>query len=119
MSEGVTNSKALHKDDGKIALQFILAMEGIDDVAEVGMYGAKKYSQWNYKAGMPWMKLLGSCSRHLIAFIRGENLDPESQLPHLAHLAYNALMLLDYTRNHNDKDDRYKDLSSSHDNLSS
>ena len=97
-----------HKDAGKPGLQYVLAMPGLRDVALVGDYGALKYSQFNYKAGMPWMKLLGSCSRHLIAFIQGEDSDLESGLPHLAHLAYNALMLLDYMRTHKDKDDRYK-----------
>lgn len=100
-------SEAGHYDSGKIGLHFILAMPGLDKVALVGDYGAKKYDQWNYTKGMPWMKLLGSCSRHLTAFIRGEDLDKESQLPHLAHLAYNALMLLGYMECHKSLDDRY------------
>jgi hypothetical protein len=103
-------TEAGHRDEGKIGLHYILAMPGLCSVAQVGDFGAKKYGQWDYKAGMPWMKLLGSCSRHLAAFIKGENKDAESGLPHLAHLAYNALMLLDYMENHNDKDDRYKPM---------
>lgn len=99
--------EAKHLDDGKLELHYILAMEGLCSVAKVGMYGAKKYGQHNWRGGMPWMKLLGSCTRHLAAFIKGENLDRESGLPHLAHLAYNALMLLDYMETHNDKDDRW------------
>lgn len=99
---------ALHKDEGKIGLQYILAMPGLYSLADVGDYGAKKYGdQFNYKKGMPWMKLLGSCSRHLVAFIQGEDLDPESGCPHLAHLAYDALMLLDYMENAIEQDDRY------------
>lgn len=101
-------SEASHHDTGKIGLQFILAMPGLDQVAKVGDYGAKKYDQWNYVKGMPWTKLLGSCSRHLASFIRGEDLDKESGLPHLAHLAYNALILLGYMENHNALDDRFK-----------
>lgn len=104
--------EAGHKDEGKIGLQYILAMPGLVAVAQVGDFGAQKYGQWNYKAGMPWMKLLGSCSRHLAAFIKGEDLDKESKLPHLAHLAYDALMLLDYMENHHAKDDRYKTMAS-------
>lgn len=100
--------EASHKDDGKIGLQYILAMPGLCSVAAVGDYGAKKYDQWNYTKGMPWMKLLGSCSRHLASFIRGEDLDSESHLPHLAHLAYNALILLGYMEVHNALDDRFK-----------
>lgn len=102
--------EAKHLDDGKTGLQYILAMPGLCSVAKVGDFGARKYGQWNYKAGMPWMKLLGSCSRHLAAFIKGEDMDGESGLPHLAHLAYNALMLLDYMENHKELDDRYGKL---------
>jgi hypothetical protein len=106
-------NEAKHLDTGKIQLQYIFAMPGLIYVAKVGDFGAKKYGQWNYKAGMPWMKLLGSCSRHLAAFLRGEDLDLESGLPHLAHLAYDALMLLDYQENHIELDDRYKELPKS------
>lgn len=103
--------KADHHDEGKIALQFVLSMEGIDDVAKVGMFGAKKYGQWNYRSGMEWMSLLGSCSRHLTFFIRGEDRDSESGLPHLAHLVYDALMLLQYIHDKKGTDDRYKECS--------
>lgn len=100
-------AEAKHQDSGKLGLQYILAMPGLLDVAAVGDFGAAKYGQFNYKAGMQWMKLLGSCSRHLVAFISGEDLDRESSLPHLAHLAYDALMLLDYMRSHREMDNRY------------
>lgn len=99
--------EAKHSDEGKLGLQYILAMPGLKEVAKVGDFGAKKYGQWNYRAGMPWMKLLGSCSRHLISFINGEDLDPESACPHLAHLAYNALMLLEFMETKRAQDDRY------------
>jgi len=102
--------RAKHFDEGKLELQYILAMPGLADVAKVGSFGARKYGQWNYRSGMPWMKLLGSCSRHLTAFILGENDDPESKLPHLAHLVYDALMLMGYVTEHPQLDDRYKPL---------
>jgi hypothetical protein len=103
--------EAGHLDAGKVGLQFILAMPGLDQVAKVGDYGAKKYDQWNYCKGMAWMKLLGSCSRHLAAFIRGQDMDEESGLPHMAHLAYNALMLLGYMENKRELDNRYVENS--------
>lgn len=100
--------RASHADKGKIGLQYILAMRGLISVSNVGDFGAEKYGQWNYKAGMPWMKLLGSCSRHLFHFILGIDNDEESGLPHMAHLVYNALMILDYMETHKELDDRYK-----------
>lgn len=104
-------NSASHHDNGKVGLQYILAMPGLSDVAAVGDFGAKKYEQWNYRKGMMWMKLLGSCSRHLTAFILGEDNDVESGLPHLAHLAYDALMLLGYMNEHKEMDDRFKPLA--------
>jgi len=101
--------KAKHFDDGKPELQYILAMPGLLEVSRVGTLGAQKYSRWNYRSGMPWMKLLGSCSRHLTAFICGEDNDKESGISHLAHLCYDALMLLEYMQYHPKLDDRYKE----------
>ena len=121
------SQEAKHLDAGKLGLQYILAMPGLCSVAAVGDFGAKKYGQFNYKAGMPWMKLLGSCTRHLAAFLRGEDMDQcqshciilpngdcermeHSHLPHLAHLVYDSLMLLDYSINHKELDDRFKGI---------
>lgn len=99
--------EAKHFDDNKLPLQHILAMPIIEEMAKVAQYGEKKYGDYyNYRKGMPWMKLLGSCTRHLRAFIRGENNDPESGLPHLAHLAYDTAMLWEYLELHPKLDNR-------------
>jgi hypothetical protein len=111
-------NEALHKDEGKPGLQYLLAMAGLLDVAKVGDFGARKYGQWNYRKGMPWMKLAGSCSRHLMYWTLGEDNDTESKLPHLAHLIYDALMLLDYNIHHKGTDDRYFEVPESGDPLS-
>lgn len=99
--------EAKHLDDGKTALQYILFMKGIDYVAQVGSYGAKKYGQWNYTGGSEYMRYLGSCVRHLTAYIRGVDLDEESGLPHLAHLVYNCLILMEWAHRKVGTDDRY------------
>ncbi len=90
------NPKAKHFDEGKVSLQNILFFKGLDDVAKVGDYGAKKYGQWNLLGGSEWMRYLGSCARHLTAVVRGQWLDAESKLPHLAHLIYNALIIMEW-----------------------
>ena len=106
-------TEAKHFDDGKPGIQFVLGMSGLAEVARVGDFGAKKYGQWNYKCGMPWMKLAGSCSRHLTAWIIGETYDKESGLHHLAHMVYDGLMLLDYAARNKGQDDRYIELPKS------
>lgn len=104
-------NEAKHDDTGKVNLQFILAFKGLDEVARVGEFGACKYGQFNYKAGSGYMRFLGSCSRHLSAFIRGEDKDTESGLSHLAHLIFDCLMLLDWLDRGVGTDDRYKESS--------
>ena len=112
-SQGVTpamihaQDKAKHLDEGKPGIHCILAMPLITEMAKVMDYGAAKYgSHWNYRKGMSWMALLGSCSRHLTAFIRGENDDKESKYSHLAHLACDAAMLFEYIGHFDNLDDR-------------
>lgn len=102
--------EAAHKDEGKTALQYVLAFKGLDEVAKVGEFGAKKYGQFNYKAGSSYMRFLGSCSRHLASFIRGEDTDSESGLSHLAHLVFDCLMLMDWLQRGVGTDDRYHDV---------
>ncbi len=95
-----------HLDDGKLGLQWILRMQGLDDVARVGDYGAKKYDRENWAKGTSWMRFFGSMTRHLAQPLRGEWNDPESGLPHLAHLIYNALILLEWHKTGAGLDDR-------------
>ena len=99
-------TEALHHDKDKLGLQWILSMSGIEDVAKVGDYGAKKYTQGNWRGGSSWMRFAGSCARHLFRYISGELLDNESGLPHLAHCAYDCLILLTWAREGKGTDDR-------------
>lgn len=101
-------AEAKHLDEGKVNLQYVLVFKGLDDVARVGEFGAKKYGQFNYMAGASYMRFLGSCSRHLSAYIRGEDIDPESGSNHLAHLIFDCLMLLEWHYRKVGTDDRFK-----------
>jgi hypothetical protein len=101
-------SKAKHFDQGKIPLQNILFYKGLDDIARVGAYGAQKYGQWNCLGGAEYMRYLGSVVRHTTKVIRGEWLDDESGLPHLAHAAYNCLIILEWFYTKRGTDDRPK-----------
>lgn len=56
--------------------------------------GAKKYAERNWERGIPRSSQKGALDRHLALYWAGENLDPESGLPHLAHVAWHALTLL-------------------------
>ena len=71
-------------------------------------FGARKYGDHNWRKGMAWTRVVGSLSRHLTAFMGGENQDPESGVNHMAHVMCNAAFLLHYEQHHKELDDRYK-----------
>jgi hypothetical protein len=78
-----------------------------EEIAKVLTYGARKYDPYNWAKGMPWMRVYGAALRHLNAFARGEDTDPETGLSHVAHAACNLMFLLEYERFHQELDDRY------------
>lgn len=102
-SEGV-------KFDGDKVRTDLYPPDAYEMISQVYTFGAKKYSAHNWSKGMDWSRLIGAAERHLLAFKKGEDLDPESGLPHLAHLGCCISMLLSFqARKDMDKfDDRQK-----------
>lgn len=85
-----------------------LALEGI---ARVLSFGAQKYAAHNWRNGLSYSRLIAAALRHLFAIMRGEDIDPESGLPHVDHLGccwmfLSAHMKYDYLKKH---DDRWKE----------
>ncbi len=81
----------------------------LEDEARVWMHGKAKYAAWNWAKGMPWSVPLACALRHVAAFQRGEDIDPESGLPHLAHAMCNLRMLTLFSRTYVEGDDRPKE----------
>jgi hypothetical protein len=75
-------------------------------IAEVFGYGADKYSDYNWAKGYEWSKSFAAMQRHLWAFWGGEDLDPESGLPHLAHAGTHIMFLLRFQDQFPQFDDR-------------
>jgi len=63
-------------------------------LAEVLTYGARKYKPENWRKG-ELDRYVGATMRHFEAWRAGEKLDPESGLPHLAHLLTNVAFLIE------------------------
>lgn len=79
----------------------------IMEVATVAGFGARKYARLNFLKGYSWSLSYDALQRHLHAFWDGEDRDPESGLPHLAHAAWHCLALLSFSRRGLGTDDRY------------
>lgn len=103
MSEG----KATRFDQGKLEWDLV-PMEHLENMVRVLMFGKAKYSAHNWRRGFPHSRITNSLQRHLNAFQAGEDIDPESGLPHTAHILCNALFLAGNTKDHPELDDRYK-----------
>jgi hypothetical protein len=88
----------------------LIPLVTLEDEARVWEYGKRKYAAWNWAKGMPWSVPFACIQRHMAAWQRGEDNDPESGLPHMAHVACNVRMLLLYSKNYQEGDDRPKGL---------
>lgn len=94
MIESVENPQAMRKNEGKPQLSYVLdVMPALKDMVAVMEFGAGKYERNNWQRGFPKDKLLDSMLRHIDAFYSGEDVDPESGLPHVGHIMCNAAFL--------------------------
>lgn len=94
-SEGMDPPPMQRFNEGKPALSYMLELDKASrGVSRVLEYGAKKYARNNYKNGGPMSAkefLLDSMLRHAMAYMNGEDLDEESGLPHVYHMACSAM----------------------------
>lgn len=94
-------------DDGKAPLDLI-PPEAILDEAKAWGFGAKKYGRYNFRAGISFSRLIAAMLRHTFALLAGEDNDPESGLPHEAHIRCCAGMLAVMKKRKPELDDRYR-----------
>lgn len=99
---------AFKADDGKDRFDLLMTKEGcasaVADVVKVLSFavrpkdqGGKGYVPHSWReAPEGRRRYLSAMYRHLAAIERGEEVDDESGLPHLAHVATNALFLLEF-----------------------
>lgn len=88
----------------------LIPMTTLEDEIRVWEYGAKKYAAWNWTKGMAWSVPFACLMRHMAAWQRGEECDPESGLPHLAHAMCNLRMLTYYSQFYKEGDNRPEGL---------
>jgi hypothetical protein len=86
----------------------MLPPQALGTVARVYGMGADKYARDNWRKGYAWSLSYDAMQRHASAFWAGEDLDPESGEPHMAHVVFHALALLTFMDEFPDGDDRFK-----------
>lgn len=74
---------------------------------EVLAFGARKYKPHNWRLGLSWLETYGSLQRHLLAWLDGEENDPESGYTHMAHAVCQMLFLAEFVFRGTGTDDRF------------
>jgi Domain of unknown function (DUF5664) len=97
----------LKYDDDKPPMS-LLDAEYLEGIANVLGFGAKKYAAHNWRKGINTSRLISSLYRHLGAINKGEDVDPESGLPHVYHLGCNTMFLASMLQHYPNLDDRFK-----------
>lgn len=100
-------SEAKKLDTGKNRLD-LLSVPALLAIGDVLTYGAGKYDPHNWRNGFSWSRLIGATLRHFLAWMSGEDKDPETGLSHLAHAGCNIMFLLEHEIRQLGKDDRYR-----------
>jgi hypothetical protein len=77
------------------------------------------YPPFNWARGMQWLKPYACLIRHMFAWYRGQDRDPDTGLPHLAHAMCNLLFLIHYEQSYPVGDDRPKEFFTENVNVAS
>lgn len=104
----VASASGVKYDQEKPDMSLLSAI-ALEEIAKVMTCGKKKYGSHNWRGGFIWSRPLAAAMRHLVAFIGGEDKDPETGLSHLAHCACCLFFLLEFEKTKPELDDRYKE----------
>lgn len=112
VSKGVTQETRTTSSTGgmkgvKPERYSLIPVEALDILARLYGFGAKKYDAHNWRKGYEWSKSYDSLMRHATSFWRGEDFDEETELPHLAGVAFHALTLIIFMEEQRGFDDRF------------
>jgi hypothetical protein len=91
----MTKKVGLKNDGDKVRLDLV-PVELVWGLGQVLTFGANKYGAGNYRHGIAYSRVFGALLRHIYAWQSGEELDPESGLPHLHHAACCITFLITY-----------------------
>lgn len=98
-------------DSGKPRVDFVVMQmpRALLAVSKVSMHGAKKYGSPNtWQGSREISRYEGALLRHLLQEGLGEEIDPESGIPHAAAVAWNALVRLELILRRQEELDRHR-----------
>lgn len=80
-------------DEGKLEIDLV-PMQIVRDIAEVRMYGNRKYGDPENWRQVELRRYINALLRHTLAFVESANsVDEESGIPHYKHIACNAAFI--------------------------
>jgi hypothetical protein len=92
LAEWPDKKSAIRYNSGKLRWSLV-DFDALEDMVKVLEFGTEKYTADNWKKGLKTNEIAESMMRHLFAYLRGEDIDPESGLPHTGHIMCNAMFL--------------------------
>jgi hypothetical protein len=107
VNEELLQKEGVKHDSGKLP-EHLASPVSHKRLLEVLRFGAGKYNERNWEAGMDWSRLYAAAERHLHSWWAGESNDSETGLSHLAHALACLHFLNHYEHLKVGKDDRPK-----------
>ena len=104
----MTLPEAAVKFDGEKPRMDLLDPLALEGLAKVLTFGAQKYAAHNWRKGLANTRLIAAMLRHLFAIMRGEDIDPESGLPHIDHVGCCWMFLSNNMKVRPEMDDRWR-----------
>ena len=94
MKDHPTNSSGAQREKLDTApYDLVPFIEMTESYVRIAEFGAKKYVPWNWSKGLSRVQLCCSLLRHTFAYIRGQDMDPDSKISHVDHIMWNAATL--------------------------
>ena len=97
--------QAMKASHGKVMLH-LLPPGPIYDIARVREFGSEKYAPWDWTIGRNHTDYYDAVMRHMLAWLTGEDNDPESGLSHLAHAGCTLLFMIEHAKTGKGLDNR-------------
>jgi hypothetical protein len=102
-----SKKESLRYNSGKLEMHTLPVLAFMES-CKVGMVGAAKYEDNNWRKEAQTTQYLDSAMRHLVKYMYGEDLDPETKCSHLSHLVWNGLAALEKVLTNTEIDNRFK-----------